>query len=503
MSAPLILAIDQGTTSSRAIIFDDKANMLHIAQKELPQHFPHPGWVEHNANDIWRDTLATARQVVEKAGGASKIAAIGITNQRETTILWDKRTGAPIHRAIVWQDRRTASFCNDIRASSKNIAALEDKIARTTGLLLDPYFSNSKICWILDHVAGARDLAEAGHLAFGTVESFLVWNLTGGKEHISDVTNAARTGLYDIVKNCWDDELIDLYDIPKSILPTVKDSVCEFGKTDPDIFGAPIVIGGIAGDQNAATFGQCCFDEGMIKSTYGTGCFALMNIGTTFKKSDNKLLTTPAYRLNGETTYALEGSIFMAGAIIQWLRDELQIIKHAADTEDLAQSVHDNDGVYLVPAFTGLGAPHWQPEAKAAIFGLTRGSGRALLSRAALEAQAYQTMDLFAAMQSDSGIETEVLRVDGGLVANNFMCQFLADITRVEIDVPVNKETTALGAAFLAGLHAGIYQDLDDLRKTWRMSHQFTPKMHADKATTYYAQWQHYVRCVIDSVSQS
>lgn len=498
MTSPLILAIDQGTTSSRAIIFDAQANMLHIAQKELPQHYPKPGWVEHNANDIWNDTLAAARTVVEKAGGAKKIAAIGITNQRETTILWDRTTGKPIHRAIVWQDRRTAAFCNDLKKTHG--AALEDKVASKTGLLLDPYFSASKIRWILDTVPDARKLAEAGRLAFGTVESFLVWKLTGGRQHVSDVTNAARTGLYDIVKNGWDDDLIALYDIPRSLLPEVKDSVCEFGVTDPEIFGEPIVIGGIAGDQNAATVGQCCFEKGMIKSTYGTGCFALMNIGTTFKKSENRLLTTPAYRLNGQTHYAIEGSIFMAGAIVQWLRDELHIIKHAAETEDLALSVKDNDGVYLVPAFTGLGAPHWQPDARAAIFGLTRGANGAYLARAALEAQAYQTMDLLGAMESDSGIKSERLRVDGGLVANNFVCQFLADITRMKIEVPVNKETTALGAAFLAGLHAGIYNDLGEVSETWRRSHRFSAKMDTAKADAYYAKWQHYVACVIGSI---
>lgn len=488
MTEPYLLALDQGTTSSRAMIFNRQGEALYLAQKELEQHYPHPGWVEHDAENIWNDTLSTAREVVKKAGGAEKIAALGITNQRETTILWNRETGVPVHRAIVWQDRRTAEFCQGLQDKGA-----EDMIASKTGLLIDPYFSGSKIKWILDHVDGARDLAVQGKLAFGTVECFLLWKLTGGKIHASDYTNAARTGLYNIRTHEWDDELLALYDIPPAILPVVKDNIADFGQTDPVLFGAPIRIGGMAGDQNAAVIGQCCFEPGMIKSTYGTGCFALMNIGQTFKRSENRLLTTPAYRIGDETVYAVEGSIFMAGAVVQWLRDTLGLISETAESEALARSVPDNDGVYLIPAFTGLGAPHWRPEARAALFGMTRGSGKAHIVRAALEAQAYQTMDLLGAMAKDSGVAPDALRVDGGMVANHFVCQFLADITRCQIDVPVNTETTALGAAFLAGLAAGLYNGLDDVAHTWRAANRFTPEMDLSVRDRYYGQWLDYL----------
>ncbi len=485
----LLLAIDQGTTSSRAIIFNAQAERLYVAQKEFTQHYPQPSWVEHDANDIWQDTLEVTRQVVDHAGGAKNITAIGITNQRETTIIWNRDTGKPIYNAIVWQDRRTASLCEELKQQG-----LESQIADKTGLLIDPYFSCSKIKWILDHVDGARDLAAQGKLAFGTVECFLLWKLTNGKVHASDYTNAARTGLYNIVQHGWDQDLLKLYDIPPSILPEVRDNVSDFGETDPAHFGAPIKIMGMAGDQQASLVGQCCFDTGMIKSTYGTGCFALMNIGDTFRRSQNRLLTTPAYRLNGQTTYAVEGSIFMAGAVVQWLRDALGIIQSASETEGLARSLDDNDGVYLIPAFTGLGAPHWKPEAKAAIFGLTRRSTKAHIARAALEAQAYQTMDLLDAMEKDSGVKPDCLRADGGLIANQFVCQFLADMTRCTIDVPTYTETTALGAAFLAGLGAGVYQSLDDLSQIWRRSQQFRPIQSQPAMEAFYAQWQNYVQ---------
>ena len=497
MSDALLLAIDQGTTSSRAIVFNAAGEALHVAQKELTQHYPQPGWVEHDANDIWQDTLTSAREVVEKVGGASSIAAIGITNQRETTVLWDRETGEPIHKAIVWQDRRTAEFCQGLKD-----AGHEEMVASKTGLLLDPYFSASKIKWLLDNVEGAADLAAQGKLAFGTVDCFLLWRLTGGMVHATDVTNAARTGLYNIVSGEWDEDLLKLYDVPISILPEVKDNVADFGQSDAEHFGTPIQIGGMAGDQHAALIGQCCFEEGMIKSTYGTGCFALMNIGAQFKPSQNRLLTTPAYSFERQITYAVEGSIFMAGATVQWLRDELGIIDAAPESEALAASVEDNGGVYLIPAFAGLGAPYWEPDARGTLFGLTRGSGKAHIARAALEAQAYQTMDLLRSMESDSGIKPERLRVDGGLVANEFVCQFIADITRAHIDVPSNTETTVLGAAFLAGLYAGVYNGLDAVRKTWQRSQEYQPQMSARQSQVYYKDWQSYVSCVINAAQK-
>ncbi len=485
---PLILALDQGTTSSRAILFSKDGRLLHSSQKELTQYYPKAGWVEQNANDIWEDTLQVARDVIRQAGGVSRIAGIGITNQRETVVLWDRATGEPVHRAIVWQDRRTADFCQGLK--EKN---LEDIISAKTGLLIDPYFSCSKIRWLLQNNDRAATLADQGRLAFGTIDSFLLWKLTGGKEHATDVTNASRTGLFNIIEQDWDDELLEIYDIPRSILPDIKDNAADFGTTIPDLFGRELSIGGMAGDQHAALFGQCCFETGMIKSTYGTGCFALMNIGPAFKPSRNRLLTTPAYRLNGAMTYAIEGSIFMAGAVVQWLRDELQIIQDAAESEALALSVEDNHGVYLIPAFTGLGAPHWKPEARAAIVGLTRGAGKAHIARAALEAQAYQTMDLLGAMEDDSGIHAERLRVDGGLVSNGFVCQFLADILQIPLDVPKVTETTALGAAYLAGLQTGVYNDLEELSAQWQEDKTFEAAMSPEQSEAYYREWQKYL----------
>jgi glycerol kinase len=488
MGERYLLAIDQGTTSSRAIIFNRDGREVYSAQREFAQHYPKAGWVEHDANEIWAGVLACAREVLDQAGEAKDIAAIGITNQRETVVMWDRSTGQPIHRAIVWQDRRTSDFCGSL-VKDGHEAIIQDK----TGLLIDPYFSCSKVKWILDHVDGARQKAAKGDLAFGTIDSFLLWKLTGGKVHATDATNAARTGLFNIRTQAWDQELLKLYDVPESILPEVKDNVAAFGETAADLLGAPIMVGGMAGDQHAAMIGQCCFEEGMIKSTYGTGCFALMNIGPEFKVSQNRLLTTPAYRFDGKVTYAVEGSIFMAGAIVQWLRDSLNIIGTAQESEALAGSINDNGGVYMIPAFTGLGAPHWKPEARAAIMGLTRGVGKAEVARAALEAQGYQTRDLMAAMENDSGIKAAALRVDGRLVANRFVCQFLADILQVDIHVPNSLETTALGAAYLAGLQAGFYDGLDDLSLQWQQKRSYKPVMESAEADRLYSEWSGYL----------
>ncbi|HEY1097100.1 MAG TPA: glycerol kinase GlpK [Alphaproteobacteria bacterium] len=483
MSAPTLLAIDQGTTSSRAILFSADGKILATAQTELAQHYPHKGWVEQDARDIWRDTLSVCREIFTTAPAAAQCVAIGITNQRETTILWDRKTGEPVYNAIVWQDRRTADFCAGIKEQH------EKSITEKTGLLVDPYFSCSKIRWILDNVDGTRERAERGELAFGTVDTFLLWHLTGGQAHATDATNASRTGLFNIVTQQWDDDLLALYDVPRCLLPVVKDNVALFGETDPALFGKVIPIGGMAGDQQAALIGQGCFTPGMMKSTYGTGCFALMNIGTTFRTSQNRLLTTTAYRLNGQATYAIEGSIFTAGAAVQWLRDNLGVIQTSADSEALAQSVADNNGVYFIPAFTGLGAPHWQPDARAMITGLTRESTKAHIVRAALEAQAYQTNDLLTAMQADTGLFPAILRVDGGLVNNAFVCQFLSDILQVPVELPAIKEATALGAAYLAGLYAGIYPDLETIGKQWQRAKLYEPVIGTEEREKLYTGW--------------
>lgn len=485
MSETFILAIDQGTTSSRSILFSKEGKPVHTAQKELTQHYPHSGWVEQDAGEIWTDTLATARQAIAKAGSVENIAAIGITNQRETVVLWDKETLEPLCRAIVWQDRRTSEFCRGLKERG-----LEDMVSSKTGLLIDPYFSCSKIRWALENVDAVAKAAQEKRLAFGTIDSFLLMKLTGGAVHATDITNASRTGLFNIRSQKWDHDLLELYDIPEDILPEVKDNVGLFGQTDPDLFGGKIDIGGMAGDQQAALIGQCCFEKGMIKSTYGTGCFALMNTGSECIQSKNRLLSSIGYRINGDVTYILEGSIFVAGAVIQWLRDELQIIAEAPESEQLARSIQSNDGVYFIPAFTGLGAPHWQPDARASIMGLSRGTGKAHITRAALEAQAYQTQDLLGAMEKDSGIHPERLRVDGGLVANSFVCQFLADILRLEIDVPDVPETTALGAAYLAGLHAGIYDDLDSLAEIWSAESHYSPDMPLQRSVELTHGWR-------------
>ncbi|MGH8462016.1 MAG: glycerol kinase GlpK [Stenotrophobium sp.] len=477
-----LLAIDQGTTSTRAIVFDRDGRKLGVHQIELAQSYPQPGWVEHDAEQIWQDVLACVRGAMAAAQvAASDIAAIGITNQRETTVVWERSTGKPIHPAIVWQDRRTADFCHRHRRKS-------GWLSRRTGLLLDPYFSAIKLAWILDKVPGARKRAEKGELAFGTIDSWLLWNLTGGEVHATDASNASRTALFNIKTQCWDRDLLKFFRIPAALLPEVKDCAADYGETEASLFGGSIQIGGIAGDQQAATVGQACFKRGMIKSTYGTGCFMVLNTGADFVLSKNRLLSTVAYRLDGKTTYALEGSIFVAGAAVQWLRDAMQMIKVAGDTEAIARSIEDTEGVYLVPAFTGLGAPYWDPQARGAVLGLTRNSGIAHIVRAALESVCYQTRDLLTAMAQDAVKPTE-LRVDGGMVVNDWLTQFLADMLRIPVVRPQTVETTALGAAFLAGLHAGVYKSLDEIGRLWQSDARFKPAMKVGKADALYAGW--------------
>jgi glycerol kinase len=484
-----ILAIDQGTTSSRAIIFDSRCKVMAIAQQEFKQHFPKPGWVEHEPEDLWKTVVATCRAAMRKARVRPKdIAGIGITNQRETTIIWDRQSGKAIYRAIVWQDRRTAEFCSTLKR-----AGHEPEVTERTGLLLDPYFSGSKIAWILDNVAGARERSERGELAFGTVDSFLIWRLTGGRQHVTDATNASRTLLYNIHSGEWDDELLKLLRVPRAMLPKVKDSAADFGTTETAIFGTSIAIRGNAGDQQAATVGQACFRPGMIKSTYGTGCFAVLNTGEQAVKSRNRLLTTIAYQLNGKPTYALEGSIFIAGASVQWLRDGLGIIKKASDATALAAKADPHQAVYLVPAFVGLGAPYWDTEARGLIHGITRGTSRAEFCRAALESVCYQTRDLLEAMQGDwhgAASAQTVLRVDGGMVISEWTMQFLADILNAPVDRPKVMETTALGAAYLAGLQAGIYPPPEDFAKSWRLDRRFVPRMKQEERARKYSGWK-------------
>ncbi|MFT7246131.1 MAG: glycerol kinase [Candidatus Azotimanducaceae bacterium] len=480
-----IIAIDQGTTSSRAIVFDELGKIVAVAQQEFTQFFPADGWVEHDPEEIWTSTLETARAAIGKAGiDASQVAAIGITNQRETTIVWDRATGTPVHRAIVWQDRRTSAFCESLKADG-----FEATVKAKTGLLLDPYFSGTKVKWILDEVPGVREKAEAGELAFGTVDSFLLWRLTGGKQHRTDATNASRTLLFNIHTQEWDQELLDRLTIPRNMLPEVMDSSADFGLTESELLGSAIPVAGMAGDQHCALFGQGCFDPGMLKSTYGTGCFAVLNTGSEAVVSDNKLLTTVGYRLNGEVTYALEGSIFVAGAAVQWLRDGLKLVSHAAETEAVAEATGDAGGVYLVPAFTGLGAPYWDADARGAIIGLTLDSGINEIITATLQSVCYQTRDLLAAMGRD-GITTTVLRVDGGMVANNWLSQCLADTLQIPVDRPEITETTALGACYLAGLQVGIFASLDDLRDKWRLERKFEPAIESATADKRYAGWQ-------------
>lgn len=489
-----ILAIDQGTTSSRAILFAPNLQIISAAQEEFAQHYPAPGWVEHDPLDLWSTVAATARAAIEKAGAdAREIAAIGITNQRETTLIWDRATGQPIYNAIVWQDRRTADTCDALKQSGH-----EPMITARTGLLLDPYFSATKVKWLLDHVPGARARAERGELAFGTVDSFLIWKLTGGRVHATDATNAARTMLYNIATGAWDAEICKLLNIPMSLLPQVQDCAAEFGMTRSDLFGREIPILGVAGDQQAATVGQACFTPGMMKSTYGTGCFALLNTGADMVPSKNRLLTTIAYQLNGTPTYALEGSIFIAGAVVQWLRDGLKIIRAAAETQPMAEAADAAQGVILVPAFTGLGAPYWRPECRGAIYGLTRNSGPAELARAALESVGYQTRDLLEAMQSDWGAAADgVLRVDGGMTQSDWAMQFLSDIIGAPVDRPVVTETTAVGAAYLAGLQAGICPPPDDFAKSWALERRFAPAMSDEMRDAKYSRWQRAVQATI------
>ncbi len=485
-----ILAIDQGTTSSRAIVFETvnaSASPVATSQMEFAQHFPKSGWVEHDPQDIWQTTLETCRIALEKANlSASDIAAIGITNQRETTIVWDRNTGKAVYNAIVWQDRRTADICADLRN-----AGAEKTVTDKTGLLLDPYFSGTKIAWILDNVEGARSAAENGDLLFGTVDSFILWHLTAGKVHATDATNASRTMLYNIKTGGWDDQLLELLKVPSSMLPEVRDSSADFGNTEPSLFGGRIPVCGIAGDQQAALVGQACFEPGMMKSTYGTGCFAILNTGDQIVHSNNRLLTTIAYQFNGKPTYALEGSIFIAGAAVQWLRDGLKIIDDAAQTGEMAKNADKEQDVYLVPAFTGLGAPYWDADCRGAIFGLTRGTGPNELARAALEAACYQTRDLVEAMRADwQSPHQTTLRVDGGMVVSDWTMQFLADMLDADVDRPQVLETTALGAAYLAGLQKSIFPDLASLADSWQLQQTFNPQMTASRRQTKYDGWR-------------
>jgi glycerol kinase len=491
-----ILAIDQGTTSSRAIVFGADRKIAGSGQKEFTQIFPRDGWVEHDPEEIWESVVWAVKEALKAAKiAAADVAAIGITNQRETTLIWDRQTGKPIHNAIVWQDRRTAASCAKLKA-----AGHEKAITKKTGLLLDPYFSGTKVRWLLDNVKGARKRAEKGELAFGTVDSFLIWRLTGGKRHVTDATNAGRTLLFDIGKNRWDKSLLELFEVPAALLPEVEDCAADFGVTEAELFGAAIPILGVAGDQHAATIGQACFEPGMLKSTYGTGCFALLNTGKDMVASKNRLLTTIAYRLNGQTTYALEGSIFIAGAAVQWIRDGLKLVKHASETGPLAQSADPSQHVYMVPAFVGLGAPWWDAEARGAIYGLTRNSGPAEIARAALEAVCYQTLDLLAAMRKDwKGGQDPVLRVDGGMVASDWTMQFLADVLDAPVDRPTILETTALGAAWLAGSRAGVWPGMAEFAASWARDRRFEPKMAAAERKGKIRGWDVAVRRTLSS----
>ncbi len=483
-----VLAIDQGTTSTRAIVFDGAMRPVASAQEEFPQHFPAPGWVEHDAGDLWGTTAATCRGAIERAGlRTADIAAIGITNQRETTLVWDRATGRPIHNAIVWQDRRTSDYCRSLRE-----AGHDRVITARTGLLADPYFSGTKLKWLLDHVDGARDRAMRGDLAFGTVDTWLIWNLTGGQVHATDATNAARTMLYDIHKGEWSAEICDLFGVPMAMLPQVRDCAADFGMARADLFGREIPIRGVAGDQQAATIGQACFRPGMLKSTYGTGCFALLNTGNAPVASSNRLLSTIAYRLDGRTTYALEGSIFMAGAVVQWLRDGLKMIREAGETQALAEAADPAQAVVLVPAFVGLGAPYWNAECRGAVFGLTRNSGPAELARAALESVGFQTRDLLDAMHADwtDAGAAPTLRVDGGMSASDWTMQFLADIIGAPVDRPRVLETTALGAAWLAGHQAGVWPGQDEFARVWALERTFVPAMDDAVRDARYSAWK-------------
>lgn len=488
-----ILALDQGTTSSRAMLFDKNGSIKSIAQKEFRQIYPKPGWVEHDAQEIWSSQAGVAAEAVASAGINGKaIAGIGITNQRETTVVWDRESGKPVYNAIVWQDRRTADYCDELKKEGH-----ADMIQEKTGLVLDAYFSGTKVKWILDNVEGVRERAGKGELAFGTIDSWLIWNFTQGEIHVTDVTNASRTLLYNINSMDWDDEILKLFDIPKSMLPEVKQSSEVYGKTKTTLFASKVPIAGIAGDQQAALFGQMCTEKGMVKNTYGTGCFMLMNIGDKPIKSENNLLTTVAWKVNGKTTYALEGSVFIAGAVVQWLRDEMSIIQESKDIEYFANKVEDSDGVYLVPAFAGLGAPHWNQHARGTLVGITRGTNRAHLARAAQDSIAYQVTDLLKAMNADSGIEIKELRVDGGATVNNTLMQFQSDLLQVPAIRPEITETTALGAAYLAGLATGFWKDIEEIRKQWKVDKKFEPEMDQNKVDELVKGWRRAVNATI------
>jgi glycerol kinase len=485
-----ILALDQGTTSSRAILFDHAGTIRGMAQKEFKQIFPQAGWVEHDPHEIWTSQIEVARTVLAKAGvQPSDVAAIGITNQRETAVLWDRRTGKPIHNAIVWQDRRTSGFCDELKR-----AGHAQLIRKKTGLVIDAYFSASKLRWLLDHIPGARERAARGELAFGTVDTWLLWNLTGGALHLTDATNASRTMLFNLHTGAWDDELLRLLNVPREVLPEVRSSSEIYGETKPEIFGAPIRISGIAGDQQAALFGENCFGRGQAKNTYGTGCFMLMNIGQTPTESRHELLTTVAWKQNGQTEYALEGSVFIAGAVVQWLRDGLGIIRSSAEVEALAASVPDCGGVYFVPAFAGLGAPHWDQYARGSIAGITRGTTAGHIARAALEGIAFQVADVLEAMRNDSGIQVNQLRVDGGACSNNLLMQFQADILGVPVVRPKVIETTALGAAYLAGLAVGFWKDRETVQSSWQPERTFEPSKSADEVAHIRSRWAEALR---------
>jgi glycerol kinase len=494
MKEKYILALDQGTTSSRAILFDKKGGVVHTSQKEFKQYFPKSGWVEHNANEIWSSILAVIASVLsEKNIEAEQIEGIGITNQRETTVVWDKNTGIPVYNAIVWQSRQTAEICDQLIAAGHN-----DTFRDKTGLLIDAYFSGTKVKWILDNVEGAREKAVRGDLLFGTIDTWLVWKLSGGKVHVTDYTNASRTLMYNIYELKWDEELLKLLDVPASMLPEVKSSSEIYGHTDNiHFFGHKAPIAGIAGDQHAALFGQTCFESGMVKNTYGTGCFMLMNTGEKAVKSEHGLLTTIAWGIDGKVEYALEGSIFVAGSAIQWLRDGLRMFRDSADTEQYAVRVESTEGVYVVPAFVGLGAPYWDSDVRGAVFGLTRGTSKEHFIRATLESLAYQTKDVLDAMEADSGITLKTLRVDGGAVRNDFLMQFQSDLLNVPVERPVINETTALGAAYLAGLAVGFWQDRSEIKNHWQLEQSFEPKMEPSRRDELYAGWQKAVKAAM------
>jgi len=489
--ADYILAIDQGTSSSRAILFNREGELVHVAQEEFPQYFPNDGWVEHEPEEIWHSVKNTVEAVLARLEPNDTVAGIGITNQRETTVVWDRETGDPIHRAIVWQDRRTAGFCLQLKDQG-----LQDQVQAKTGLLIDPYFSATKVRWLLDNVTGARNAANEGHLAFGTIDTYILWKLTEGRAHRTDATNASRTMMFNIHDQVWDGDLLTMFDVPASILPEVCDSAADFGVCDASMFGIELPILSMIGDQQAALVGQTCFEQGMAKSTYGTGCFMIVNTGDHALKSENRLLTTIAYRLNGKTTYALEGSIFVAGAAVQWLRDGLKLLENAAESQALAESTPLNHGVYLVPAFTGLGAPYWDPDARGGLLGLTRDTGIKELVSAALQSVCYQTKDLLCAMEAD-GQELKSLRVDGGMVANDWVMQFLADILDTTVERPQIIETTALGAAYLAGLQAGIYGSLAELAQSWSCERKFTAALMETERQTLYQGWLEAVKRVM------